>query len=332
MIYRLLLAIVWLGSSFLSAAPAPQNTYSIVFVHIGDQLPDYIEWSIKQARLFNPDCPIYLIASEQTEPSLPPLFNQEKISFVPYESLPLSTAHKSFLNKTVFKDHFWRACSERFLYLNDLIQNLHLKNVIHLENDIMIYVNFADMLGSLTACYPNIAATFDHDDRCIPGLIYIANEYGMNSLAHFFAHVAPKGYNDMQVLALYKDLYGKINVDHLPIIMPEYLEEHELRSASGLTPKTPSLYTSHIDLFDSIFDAACIGQYLGGEIFNKREGFINEQCLFQPNFLEFEWKMDELGRKIPYAKYGERSYRINNLHIHSKIPEPFYSYNNTFVQ
>jgi hypothetical protein len=80
--------------------------------------------------------------------------------------------------------------------------------------------------------------------------------------------------------------------------------------------------------FGSIFDAAAIGQFLGGiDPRNgvSKPGFINESCLFNPGLMTFVWERDAYGRLVPYAIYGSTKARINNLHIHSKKLEGFFS-------
>ena len=112
--------------------------------------------------------------------------------------------------------------------------------------------------------------------------------------------------------------------------MKDYVKDLTLKSASGHTVINKYLYCNHFEKFDSIFDAAAIGQYLGGvdyRLANETNGpgFINESCIFNPSLLRYEWHPDKQGRKIPYVIFGKTKCRINNLHIHSKKLEDFYS-------
>ena len=87
-------------------------------------------------------------------------------------------------------------------------------------------------------------------------------------------------------------------------------------------------YTNHFYLFNSLFDAAAFGQYLGGEDprnGHSAPGFINESCIFNPSHFTYTWEEDDQGRLVPYAHYKNEKVRINNLHIHSKNLAPFYS-------
>jgi hypothetical protein len=89
-------------------------------------------------------------------------------------------------------------------------------------------------------------------------------------------------------------------------------------------------FWKHFDQFGAIFDAAAIGQYLGGV--DPRNaggadtaGFINETCIFDPSGYQYRWRTDSQGRRVPCAIDEGREYRVNNLHIHSKDLERFVS-------
>ena len=69
---------------------------------------------------------------------------------------------------------------------------------------------------------------------------------------------------------------------------------------------------------NSIFDAAAIGQYLGGvdprNIPYDTTGFINEGCVFDPSNFKYKWINSE-----PFMVLENgHEVKINNLHIHSK--------------
>lgn len=315
-------------TSFIQA-----NGYSIVFIHIGEQLPSHLETAICQARLFNEQCQILLVANQQVLANLPEKIQQKNVVTVPCESLNITPEHVAF-RKVGRPKGFWVYTSERFLYLYDLMAQYQLENVFHLENDNMLYVNLEELLPIFQTAYPGIAATFDNDTRAVAGFIYISNPQIMQSLASFFAAKRKRG-NDMEILALYKNRKGSTiqEIDHLPIIPTSYAEDHVLKNRQGKSVKNPEKFHNHIDQFQSLFDAAAIGQYLGGgDIYyhpQLKPGFINESCIFNPSFFTFEWKDDCQGRSVPYAIYNHQPYRINNIHVHSKQLHLFASIKDT---
>ena len=91
---------------------------SIVYVQIGKKIPSYLEDTIVQSRLFNPDTTIYVIANERPIKKFSEKFNDENIKFISCESLNPSFEHRVFnkkfkLDKTSLK-YFWKHTTERF--------------------------------------------------------------------------------------------------------------------------------------------------------------------------------------------------------------------------
>ncbi len=75
------------------------DEYSLAYVHIGPLLPTYLSTAIAQARLFNPDCPIFLIGQKNalskydcTAENVTPIAMEE---LVPEELVP-TAQHQSF--------------------------------------------------------------------------------------------------------------------------------------------------------------------------------------------------------------------------------------------
>lgn len=302
------------------------SAHSLVFVHIGDQLPVYLQDCIAQARLFNPMCTMYLIANEKAYLSCTTQFAPYNITYVPIESLHKTDRHQQFLRKTSYEPGFWRYASERFLYIDDFMQQHHLSDVFHIENDVMLYVDLAVLEPKIQEKYDGIAAVFDSDNRCIPSFMYIPDAKYMAHMAHYFVAHTSKHKNDMEIIALFKNATSETVIDHLPIIMPAYINAYGLKNQLGHRPKNPYKYSNNIELFNSIFDAAALGQYLGGTFFaDKGPGFVNETSVFDSSKLNYVWIADEQNRKIPYAIFNGVYYRINNLHIHSKQLNKFSS-------
>jgi hypothetical protein len=303
------------------------NSFSIVFVHMGPSLPEYIKVSTDQARLFNKNCPIYLIANESAFKNSS--LNLDDIIFISCESLKKSENHLNFMKDAKLGKGFWNNTTERFFYIDDFIKEYGIKHLFHMENDVMLYMDLEKTLKIFKKNYQNkIAATFDNDNRAIAGFLYIDNEEPLDKLCEFISNNVTKGGNDMIFLSNFKKECSRKYIDHLPIITPLYVEENELKNLIGNKAFQKDLYYLNFDQFNSIFDAAAIGQYLGGidPIHGKSSpGFINESCLFNPKKCLFYWEEDEEGRLVPFISYKDESFHINNLHIHSKRLKDFYS-------
>jgi len=306
--------------------------YCIAFVHIGDSIPNHAKYAFKQARIFNPTCPIILVANERAIAKFEP-FPETHLTLVACENLEKSVEHTLFEKRTTldkkWREGFWCYASERFLYLHDLMSSYNLKNVFHLENDNLLYADLSEILDVFENYYSGVAATFEMDNRCIPGFIYFRDEVCMEELAKCFARYATKGWTDMELIARFKNEYGKSWIDSLPILPFEYVEKHELVTKTGERAYQKTLYYNNIPVFQSLFDASSMGQWLGGQDPRNgpcHPGHICEYSVVRPDFFSFDWLDDEQGRKVLYAIYKGRYYRMNNLHVHSKKLYPFASF------
>jgi hypothetical protein len=317
---KFLLFLLVLSQQVLSASP-----FSIVFVHIGNELPTYIGDALDQARLFNKDASILLIANRTALEKIEGRGLEEKLILVEIEKLSPTKDHLVFKQTSTLSDKpqdgYLRYATERFFYIHELMLQYELTNVFQLETDNMLYADLEELLPIFVENYKGMGAVFDCPSRCIPSFVYFADASAAQSLTHFLTVLAKTGKNDMQLLASYKNRYGAETVDALPIISQEYLTDHP-HSDHSLS------YSRHLELFQSVFDGAALGQYLGGTNAKNNTsgpGFINETCIFNPSLLAHKWELDDRGRKVPFIVYRDKQYRVNNLHIHSKNLKTFSS-------
>ena len=201
--------------------------------------------------------------------------------------------------ETHFPDGFWKYCSKRLFLVYEYMKKENLENVIHLENDVLLYS---------TMDYPfdeNIYLTMDSASRCIPGIIFIPNYKLLTNLVENYDF----GRNDMVNMALFYRENNDI-VKTFPII-DDSVEV--------------SMYNENFNQFNSIFDGAAIGQFLGGTHGVPDTAFVNETCEIKYDKYNFEWvKKDKF--LVPYIKINDKLILINNLHIHSKNLEKFSIY------
>lgn len=305
------------------------HNYSIVFVHIGKTLPRYLEIAIDQARLFNKDADVYLIANKCALKE----FNKENIHVVFCSSLKKTLSHKKFeqtsSHNTSFREGFWRYATERFFYIDELMQKYNLSDIVYIESDNMVYVDFSTLIPIFQKHYPGIAAVFANNYRCIPSVVYFSSIKAIRGLTKFLSKLAHMGCNDMYAIALYRIQHSSKEIDFLPSVIDEYSEDFDLISPLGHICKNKKKYSNHLSEFDSIFDTQAIGQYLGGQdLRNKGKSFpgqINNATNYNPSAFAYEWIEDEEKRAIPYIIYKDQKYRINNIHVHSKELKKFCS-------
>lgn len=318
----------WLCIGCLKSHTLPEQKHCLVYVHIGKQFPTHLSYSLEQARIFNPECPIFLIGNSEAFSKT--TFDALDVTAVHIESLKISNSHQNYMTKAKTSG-FWRYALERFLLLDDFIQQYDLRDVFHIENDVMIYFNLLKKLPVFQEFYPNMIATvFDCDERSIPSFVYISNPRSSNLLSKFIAERAHVDTTDMETLSLFKDAFYKVGCDHLPILIPSYADDYPLTNIFRKTARDAKPYSNHLEKLGMVFDAAAIGQFLGGIdpiLGESRPGFMGEASVFLPMFFEFRWVRDKEERLIPYISYNHQTYPIANLHIHSKALHLFLSRN-----
>lgn len=205
-----------------------------------------------------------------------------------------------------FRNGFWHYSSLRLFYLYYYLKKYNIKNCIHLENDVVTYINFDELIDKFKE--NKVYAPFDHEKRVIAGIVYIPNYEAFHPIIKNYNYHT----NDMENLAQYGEEVI-LSLPIFPIICPE-----------DKITKYNKLYYD----FNMIFDGAAIGQYLGGvdprnvEEGLNTKGFVNETCIIKYNNYEFIWESIN-GLYIPFLVIDKKKYRICNLHIHSKKLKDF---------
>ena len=329
----LYLPILLLGT--LLHTHAQHDACSLVFVHLGSsEVPQYATIAVEQARLFNPDCRFYFIVQQSQVASLSRRLARCKVTYVAAETLRKTDHHNHFLRTSRLDAHwhhgFWKHTTERFFYIEEFMKDYNLVDVFHIENDIMLYVNLQSLLPVFQKHYKGIGITFPSDHQCVPGFVYIPSADSMKPINQFLANHAREGQDDGLTLSKCKNTIGRKFIDHLPLIHSEYRQHHEMKNTFGEKPINAALFSQHIEEFNSLFDAAAFGQYLGGwsplnSSWNNGKRAKNYWSMFDAEHVPVEWEHDEHNRKVPYAVFAGKKYRINNLHIHSKQLEGFRS-------
>lgn len=206
-----------------------------------------------------------------------------------------------------FRNGFWVHTSSRFFYIYEAMKKYNIDNVIHLENDVLIYYNCDVLVNILDNKY--IYIPFDTFKRNIASIMYIPNYNIFKNILDKY----DKNNDDMHNFSLIMRNTNLIN--NFPIFIENKLENDEYQ-----------FVTKNFNKFEFIFDAAAIGQYLGGvdrrNNPNNTIGFINETCIIKYNSYKFEF-LDKENIKKPFINVNDKFIPIFNLHIHSKDLEKF---------
>lgn len=217
-----------------------------------------------------------------------------------------------------FREAFWVYTSARFFYIYECMHKYGIQDVIHIENDVVIYYN-VDVLEPLVD-KSRIYMPFDSYSRNIASIVYIPNH---QSLSYILDHYDMQK-NDMYNFAKHLSS-GK--VDTFPIFSNKYYTN----------PYDEKAFVSrNYSRFPFVFDAAAMGQYLGGiDPLNQpgdTRGFVNETTVIQYDKYPFVWSnhitQNDIYQPFLYVcdeKEPDQLLPIFNLHIHSKTVNRFLS-------
>lgn len=267
-----------------------------------DNFQEHILINIKQLIRLNHDS-IFVI----TNSKFFDLFDEFKnnIVLVNCDTLKESYNYRPNTNyfDTKFRNGFWGLTSKRFFLIHSFMKQRNLTDVFHIENDVLLYHN-CDILT------PNIdrsrlCVPADSYNRSIASIIFIPT---CDLLGSFLDSYVDK-YNDMENLSYAQQIKPQL-FDNFPICI-DLLDHNPVQK----------YVTRDFKKFNMIFDAAAIGQYLGGvdprNIPGDTKGFVNETCVIKYDQFEFIWQQSGNFRR-PFMKFDELSIPIFNLHIHSK--------------
>lgn len=266
----------------------------IVLVHLYNH-QTYIHDNIENLKRFhNHDITVI------TDTKFIPLF--PNVQTIPVESLIHGYAQYIENIKKSFRGGFVQLTSFRFHALLQYMKKHNVENIIHLENDVMVFQNMDTIPFHNTS---KILLTMDEPTRCIPGLMFIPKHNTLETcMACFHNHN-----NDMQNWGI-SYFQNKEYIDLLPIFETN---EH--------------FFTQTFNHYNLIFDAAAIGQYLGGvdprNIPGDTKGFVNQECLIDYSKYQFVWLPNTENIQTPFIVIDNKYIPVVNLHVHSKNLKQF---------
>lgn len=281
----------------------------IILTHIGTALPPYLKYTFHQIRTVMPYIPVYFLSDQPEPKELTQKFNIEwktiNTSINPLDGIwPYP------------KNDFWEVTLRRFYHISEFMIENNLYNILHFENDVLVYKNFDQIETVFKHCYQNIGITQGKNRpwECMTGMMFLHKPTSLKHMLAYFEQILKdpdlvrnKGYDMLHEMSL----------------MGSYLQENTPDNVDGL-PTLPFGPTSrYINLFNGLFDPASWGQYALGTHTKPIPGWAETAHIIGHEILAkkvdlFWYTID--GYKIPFVKdLGTGlSYQLYNLHIHSK--------------
>ncbi len=233
-----------------------------------------------------------------------------QIILVSVEHLPRrhsKTFEKESKSNREFRAGFWYATSNRFMLIADLMKTLNLENCLHVENDVVLYFDPQEKLTEFRN-HGRFAVPFDRN-RAIPGLVWYRDAEIASEFAEYLAERSEEP--DFDVLRKFCDTNPE-RAKPLPTIPRVYAAARGLDQAA---------YCLGYEEFGGIFDAAALGQYLGGIDWKNNQQntrfFENESSDLKAEELCITWGKN-LHHRFPVTNFSNDCVRILSLHAHSK--------------
>lgn len=283
---------------------------SVVLIHIGEQLPDYFYLCCEQVRRNFPGNIHVVIPRKHVCDNAHKRIGMHPVA---YESLVGHHIYQEF-TQNCFLNGFWNVTMGRIYLLEVLMRKKKLKDVIHIENDVLLYHNPNDLIDEFHfLCRDRILLTPIGNSYASAAYVFVKNCNVIGKLNKTMLGLMKQGKqvicrklgtqdpNEMMLLAHIWKNYDNI-IEYFPI-QPE---------GKG---------SQNLEVFGGVFDPASYGQFLGGTQsdgpgwYGKDHHWIGKSL--HQNKYSFEW-CEKNGIKKPILICRKRKYRIFNLHCHSK--------------
>ena len=270
--------------------------------------PPHIENCITQYLAFN-EGPIYVLTDGA---SIRYLHKRERVIPVAIEDYESDKIGEFARLYDYSLRNFWTVTATRLIYMENFLRDNSLEHVYHFENDVLLYFDIAKHHATFKELYANIALTPGGPIKTMTGFTYINNWESLAHLTDFFiSTLANLG------LAKTRKKYG-LDMVHEMSLMVAYEREYGPERMAYLPTMPFGELSKDYDRFDSIFDAAGWGTFVGGTIQGKPPGF-RAPWLYIGQILEEHPEYEVVWQGgCPYFSYDGDLVKINNLHIHTK--------------
>jgi hypothetical protein len=293
----------------------------VVLVHLGNGIPSHLFVAIDQFRIFNPQVPVWVLVNR----SQVPYFEQFQESFSYHvtcvEDLP---GDFSYLDKLIKQPNgsFYNSALKRLYYLQSFMESKRMGEVVHFENDVMIFVDLA-VVGPAFRQVPHLGLTIGTARCAMTGFFYIKDAASLKTMLDYF---------DRRLAE--PDLASRYGMDKLHEMYLLGLFANEVGEPQVI--ELPSLpFGTHAkgkEAFGGLFDPAAWGQYLGGlkdhgcvPGWKKETHFIGAELI--RGTVDARMIQNGNGLLVPrvfVAQTGEEV-ALYSLHVHGKKLKRFYS-------
>ncbi len=348
----------------------------VVFCHIGTSIKygKHMVYAVRQARAFNPDSRIFLISQPKIffenadSRKILETLQKLRVTIVPLKRLEkdasLAAFRKFFIlsgNMAVGKNsgnkQFNKVTIERFFYVHALMKLYNLKDVFHLENDNLIYIDIGLYARNARECSMSLGVQAREllDPKrpkrqfLIAGTVYIKDTDALRMLLKYIISTLQKG-----VKYLHSRL-GHHQINDMSLMALYYLEKGKHENRISILPENPDVNAPNqynwngrdkvqkclLERRKLVFDNAAISIWNSGTFQSKKP--------FVAKTMKSAWfaytRVDARKYKLIWTQkcytkqacncpaiigikgteFEGKSALVASLHMHSKILEPYLS-------
>lgn len=286
---------------------------NIVLIHIGKELPDHFWTAVEQVRRFFCGNIHVVIPDSQVSSNE---IKRIGVHPYPYERFLKNPLYKRFMSACTLQG-FWNVTMGRLIILQLLMMEKFLLDVVHIENDVLIYADPNKYLSAFRQCAGDSVLLcpvgYNHASAAY---MYVRTFTALNKLNTLLINYFERGaqfieknigldVNEMTMIAVFERTKSNI-IKYLPTM-----------------PEGPG--SKNYRMFNSVFDGASAGQYIGGTQSDPPGWAGNHHYLgvdLKARKYSFQWKKEN-NIRIPFLVQGKKTFRVNNLHIHCKRLKEF---------
>jgi hypothetical protein len=271
---------------------------NFILFHKTGNFPAHLNVCLKQIQKTQNNYDIFLL-TDQT------LTNTKNVNIVPLKDLQNQELESVDFYKSD-NDPLWRTSFERFFYINQFILQNNIDNIIHFDNDVLLYQDLENIIHDLAKHVTNLGITQHKTDEFVCGFTFIKNKNSLQQICNELLDLAKHGTTKLETI-----------LGSMP---------HEMRLL-GHIYKTTDLITSlpglpfnedtnEVNSLDYVFDPSTYGQYFGA---NNTVHSSNTQRLIDKYIVDGTI-VPTFDRELmkPFIIYKDKKIPIINLHIHSK--------------
>lgn len=280
-----------------------------ILFHIGD-LPSHISICINTILSIDKESEIIFFTDKKINLPGIQVLNLNDFDDLIHKKTEIIELYK---NSNFKENPLWFTSFLRVLSLNTIAKKLNLKEFVHFDNDVLIYEPFSKLNNTNNLIQKSKINITQLDSLNLAfGYSFFSGEKSLDSLEKFFNQILQNYY-------LNTNIENKGKPINEMRAMKIFFDKN--KSQFNLLPNLP--YFSEYFLFDP----ASYGQYLDGTHFNRGNYAFIRRYVSLEHTVGKEIKSKRINIKFlknnPYVYWNNQTYKLVNLHIHSKNLKKF---------